>query len=150
MEIGDTVYINKNFDMLDSFINTTSYIIDIKPSSEPGRIDLILSFTYDIEEFQTMNIQTPLNLNLIIYKKIKRNTIFNYKFNDFAMNKNIIISKMQNTIDIMKTSSPKYNQTNRFPMIDEHGVTTIDRNIFKSSWDLDYYYTQINNKYTIL
>lgn len=160
IEIDDIIYIKKSNNGNESYLNTTSYVVDIYDSViQNGSREIKLSILFDQEYINDFNVSNPGGIlfydfpyifDIKLFKRVEKNTLFNYNFLNFGINKNIIISKVQGTINIMKTSAATYNQTNRFPMIDEHGVTVIDRNVFKSSWDLDYYYTQINNKYDIL
>jgi hypothetical protein len=46
----------------------------------------------------------------------------------------------------MKTNSLINNTPSRYPMIDEHGVREVKRNIFKSNWDAKFYNKYISNK----
>jgi len=159
LEIDDVIYIKKNTNN-NLYTNLTTTIKNIYDSTELlGFTEIITNSLFDnnyINIFLANNPTgklfniPPITDHVITYKYIEENTIFDYNFMDFGINKDIIISKVQDSINIMRTNSEIYNQTNKFPMIDEHGVTVIDRNVFKSSWDLDYYYTQINNKYNTI
>jgi len=84
----------------------------------------------------------------VISKNIQANTYLDSELLNYALNKRIVIGKL--TLDKqspLKSANPLYNTTNKYAMSDEHGVTTIDRNIWKASWDLEYYYLIYKNKY---
>lgn len=83
-----------------------------------------------------------------LFKPVEDNISFDTTLKDFGINKNVIIGKYTNTSDSpLKSSNSIYDDKNKYAMSDEHGVTSIDRNIFKSSWDLKYYYKTIKNKF---
>lgn len=86
-------------------------------------------------------------INIYLFKVLEKNTNMFYTYKNFGIEKNVIVSKVYNTINPLKTSFDIYNTDNKYPMIDEHGVTTINRNIFKSSWDKEYYFLTIKNTY---
>lgn len=82
------------------------------------------------------------------FKQVEDNISFDRTLKDFGINKSIIIGKYTTeTISPLKSSNALYDEKNKFAMDDEHGVTQIDRSIFKSSWDLEYYYKTEKNKF---
>jgi len=86
-------------------------------------------------------------MDLYLYKHKISNTSFYYDYTYFGQQKELIIAKTYDTINPLQTSNDIWKTTNKFPMIDEHGVTTITRNLFKSSWDPKFYYKSASNKY---
>lgn len=151
-----------NLNVLDfDFVNfTTGHIINVEfpdgvNSILPNHVRITTSINLEtiptVLASSTINnpfdmLSHPYFLDVFLFKKVEKNTTFNYDYMNFGINKNVIISKVYDTINVLKTNSSLNNMTNRYPMIDEHGVTTINRNIFKSSWDVDYYYKTISNK----
>lgn len=111
------------------------------------------SYDSNYDEFDILNNKIIRNIDSIdivacLFKPIIHNTEFNTKLKNFGINKNIIISKYSNeNIPILQSSNPIYNTKNKYAMSDEHGVTLINRNIFKSSFDYEYYYSILKNKY---
>ena len=64
----------------------------------------------------------------------------NYKFDtsvdDFGKIDELVISKVNEEIDLLKDSPNKYNI---YPALDEFGYDYLDRFIFKSSWDKEFF-----------
>ena len=149
-EVNDIIHFAfaSDFDFLNF---KTAHILNIEYL--PANIVRITS-SLNFETIPTMLVlNNPLELAVFgyeakafLFKVLDKHMTFNYNYANFAMNNNIIISKVYDTINILKTNNAINNVTNRYPMIDEHGVTTVNRNIFKSSWDVDYYYKTISNK----
>ncbi len=152
-EVNDIIHFAfaSDFDFLNY---KTAHILSIEYLA--GNIVRIIS-SLNFEIIPAMLLLNPINnpLDLIafgydarafLFKVLDKHVTFNYNYANFAMNNNIVISKVYDSINILKTNNSLNNVTNRYPMIDEHGVTTINRNIFKSSWDNDYYYKTISNK----
>ncbi len=93
-------------------------------------------------------IERPHEIYGFTFKSIDANTQLDTTEKDYGVVKEVIISKFTDDASSpLKTSNPIYNDKNRYPMSDEHGVTVIDRNIWSSSWDYEYYYSTIKNKY---
>ena len=90
---------------------------------------------------------TGEDLFISLFRYNIANTEFEYNFTNFGSTKETIISKYYDNINPMQTSNDIYKTTNKYPMIDEHGVTSISRNLFKSSWDPNFYYRTASNKY---
>lgn len=84
-----------------------------------------------------------------LYTKTDKNVEFAYDYLDFGTNKNLIISKVYEGSNPLKTSNEIYKTTNKYSMIDEHGVSEVNRNLFKSSWDPEFYYKTTTNKYKL-
>jgi len=115
-----------------SYRITLSLEFDVSPI--PPTLDLVSNF---------------YNLFVVLHKYSPSNTEFEYEYSNFGRNDEIIVSKVHDGINPLQTSNGIYTTTNKFPMIDEHGVTTISRHLFKSSWDPDFYYKTVSNKYTV-
>lgn len=89
-----------------------------------------------------------LDIVMCLFKRIEHNTEFNTKLKNFGINKNIILGKWSRDIaPVLKSSNPVYDTKNKYAMSDEHGVMLSNRNIFKSSFDIEYYYSILKNKY---
>lgn len=84
-----------------------------------------------------------------LYTNTDYNIEFAYDYDSFGTDKNMIVSKVYEGVNPLKSSNQVFKTTNKYPMIDEHGVTEISRNIFKSSWDPEFYYKTVNNKYKL-
>lgn len=154
-EVGDILHFNNATDF--NFLNfKTAHIISIDTVNAPiNHVRIICSI--NLETIPTILVgtseATPYDIdangktcNVFLMKVLNKNMSFNYVYDNFGVNNNIIISKVYDTVNILKTNNALNNMTNRYPMIDEHGVTTVNRNVFKSSWDIDYYYKTISNK----
>lgn len=133
--VNDIIYFTNTIGTTETFVykygtvisKNTNNLITIKVNS-------ILAGTVLDNEF-----------NLICYRIIDKNTKFDNKYKYFGINKFIINAKVYDKINPLRTSNELNRTVNKFPMIDEHGVMVIDRNIFKSSWDSIYYYQTIAN-----
>lgn len=87
--------------------------------------------------------------NVKLFTVTDYNIEFAFDYDNFATNNNIVISKVYEGVNPLKSNNEIFKTTNRYPMIDEHGVTEINRNVFKSSWDPEFYYKTVINKYKI-
>jgi hypothetical protein len=103
--------------------------------SAPGVID------YGYNAFTAFGVK--------LFTKINKNIEFAFDYADFATSKNLIISKVYEGVNPLKTNNEVFKTTNKYPMIDEHGVTEVNRNLFKGSWDPEFYYKTVNNKYKL-
>lgn len=99
----------------------------------------VIDYTYNSFTLFKVKLYTNTNFNIE----------FAYDYDSFGTNKNMIVSKVYEGVNPLKSSNQIFKTTNKYPMIDEHGVTEINRNIFKSSWDPEFYYKTINNKYKL-
>lgn len=88
-------------------------------------------------------------VSVYLFKYNKTNTSFYYYYTNFGKLKELTIAKTYEGINPLQTSNDTWKTTNKYPMIDEHGVTTISRNLFKSSWDPKFYYKTSSNKYLL-
>jgi hypothetical protein len=154
ISINDIFYIN-NIDNSYWFLKyKTGHIIDILISELGGLYTYKVVLYYDWITPPIITDQDLIALNktfdIKFMKKLEKNITFEYGYNNFAVNNNIIISKLYDTVNPLQTSIDINKTTNKFPMIDEHGVTAINRNIFKSQWDTEYYYSILINKYKTL
>lgn len=157
VNIGDVINIhidieNSNLNQNTRFLEyTTHNIEDINDSTIlNGGKALTLSTVYDtLPFFNVINLNNTFGYLMYgyIFKTINSNILFDNNYTDFAINKNIIIAKSYKTTNPMRSIKKINDSTNKFPMIDEHGSTVIDKNIFKSPWDLEYYYETLPNKY---
>jgi len=147
LEIGDLIYIDT---ITKVEIETLQYrFYDITNITKNGITDTIelghifdetpITGTYDITDLE--------NFNIYLYKTKLKNTELDFNLKYFGIQKNLLIAKSFDTINPMPTNNNLNNTSNKYPLIDEHGVTNIDRNIFKSSWDKEFYYKTIKNKY---
>lgn len=122
---------------------TPHLIYAIETNIEFDNIDPIYDPNFNISGYPQYRY-----INGNAFKVIKKNTNFDTTLSDFAMNKSIINAKYtSDIISPLKSSNTIYDEKNKFAMSDEHGVTFIDKNIFKSSWDLSYYYKTLKNKF---
>ncbi len=87
------------------------------------------------------------NITVRTFKFIKKNTIFEHKFKDLGMIKDVTIAKVYDKVNPFQSNNDIYKVTNRFAYFDEHGIVEVNKNIFKSSWDLEFYNTTLSNKY---
>lgn len=99
----------------------------------------VIDYAYNSFTLFTVKLFTVTNYNIE----------FAFDYDNFATNKNMIVSKVYEGVNPLKSSNEVFKTTNRYPMIDEHGVTEINRNVFKSSWDPEFYYKTVNNKYKL-
>jgi hypothetical protein len=153
--IGDIMYIH--IDISDSntqtsYIDYTTHIIKdiIVDGSE---YIITLDTMYDIQQLLIpIDIEQDFGyvLNGVVSTIIKSNYLFDNLYTNFGINKDINIAKVYKDFNLLKSNKDVYDTTSKYPFIDEHGSTNIDRNIFKSPYDLKYYYfisqkKQINN-----
>lgn len=151
MTENDIFYILQN--TAYSFLQyKTGHIINIDTSTIPGMtFKITLNFEYNIAPIITDQDLIAMGniFNIAFCKQVNKNTGFNFDYQYFGINKNIINAKVYDGVNPLQTSNNINKVSNEYPMIDEHGVMNINRNIFKSSWDLKYYYRTQNNKYEI-
>lgn len=155
ISVGDMVYINidvsesNTHQILKKIEYTTHNVIEIK-ESYLSDIEFVLSTKYDqvpVSSDIDINADYGFFLSGYIYKVIKPNKLFEFNYKDFSINKNIIIAKTYTTINPMRSTKTINDSANKYALIDEHGSTHINKNIFKSPWDLTYYYETLPNKY---
>lgn len=131
---------------------TTHNIRDVKNSYiSANHTEIVLSTRYNNLSFADIDVSTlVLNspLKVYIYKEIKSNLLFDFDLIDFGINKDILITKVFTTTNPMRTIKTVNNIDSKFAMFDEHGTTVVNKNVFKSPWDLSYYYETLPNKYT--
>ncbi len=123
----------------------------------PDHLVYVIETSYEFDSYDPLYEQQfdvssdPIyltNSSANFFKQVENNISFDKSLKDFGINKQIIIGKFTSNSDSpLKTSNALYDEKNKFAMDDEHGVTQIDRNIFKSSWDLEYYYKTDKNKF---
>jgi len=92
---------------------------------------------------------TPKTFRMYLFKYSQANTAFEYQYANFGKTRETMISKVYTGVNPLQTSNQIWKTTNKYPMIDEHGMTTISRNLFKSSWDPNYYYKTISKKHEV-
>lgn len=153
LKVGDIFYIENVDDSYTFLKYKTGHIIGVEDSPIVGHTYKIILY-YDWAVAPIISDQDLVLLgktfDIKLMKKIECNLTFEFDYKYFAINDNIIISKVYDNINPLQTSIDINKTTNKYPMIDEHGVTYIDRNIFKSPWDMTYYYTLLINKYKTL
>ena len=81
---------------------------------------------YKIQLFSSINIDNTY----------EGNYIFDTSLSDFGIAKEIIISKVNRSQNILKLGK---DLLSIYPMVDEFGYTTTDIFIFKSTWDFNFY-----------
>lgn len=130
LNVDDIIYIK------DSILPEISYrfanIIDINNGT----------ITIDITTNAADNVLVG-NSNIELYYITKNNTKFDLNYRNFGIIKNVNIIRVFEDINPLKTN--KYGFPNVFPMIDEIGIDIIDKNIFMSPWDINYFHTTILN-----
>jgi len=110
-----------------------------------------LDIIYDVAPF--IGTIIPDNTQpsfLYIMRQIDKNMYFDYQYVDFATVTDLTIAKTYSVVNPLRSSKTVNNTTNRYPLIDEHGSTNIDRMALKSSWDEIFYYMTLSNKYNTL
>lgn len=154
LEIGDMInfLFPLNVPELVFLNGTTNNIKDIKPSYIDQTLsEIVLSTRYDdliFPDIEIPLINGEITLTpVIMFKNIKSNLLFDNSYNDFGINNDIMIAKVFTTKNPMRTIKSVNNTDSKYAMIDEHGTTTVNKNIFKSPWDLKYYYETLPNKY---
>lgn len=150
IKVGDIFYFNASTDF--PWIQfRTGHVIAVEESTVLSFINksyrITLSIAFDATPSDIDLGLLSLNLEMFLYKYAPANTAFEYKYQDFGKLNDLIIAKTYNGVNPLQTSKDIYNTSNKYPMVDEHGVTTIDRFIFKSSWDPIFYYKTVSNKY---
>lgn len=83
----------------------------------------------------------PIFLDIELFKKgmtYSGNFIFDTDLTDFGMAKQMIISKVNRTGNVLKLKNSP-NIKSIYPMIDEFGYKSTDMFLFKSNWDTNYY-----------
>lgn len=134
----------------------TIHIKEIKKSTVfdpilyPNQIEIVLGFVYDTPMIPSDDdFSISQTFGYYVFKNVEKNITFEFDYEYFGISKSIIRSKVFEGVNPLKSSININNSTNKYPMIDEHGAMTVDINIFKSSWDLEYYFTTLANKYKI-
>lgn len=165
--VGDLIYITKydsrlsltpiNYQLHHRMVEITKVELTID-NGPGGTIANIYKVTTNLK-FDSIPVGwVDYNLNIpdrfasgigsFSFKIINANTYFSNKLIDYGMINEHIISKYNvDTNKLLKSSNPIYNDTNKYPMSDEHGMTNVKRNIFKSNWDINFYYNLLKNKY---
>jgi hypothetical protein len=84
----------------------------------------------------------PIFIDIDIFKKgltYSTNTIFDTSLTNFGIAKEVILSKVnRNGSQLKLKNTPSLKSI--YPMLDEFGYTAKDFFIFKSNWDIEYYY----------
>lgn len=83
----------------------------------------------------------PIFMDIQLFQKgltYSGNFKFDTTLSSFGMVKNMIISKVNRTGNILKLKNSP-NIKSIYPMIDEFGYKTTDMFIFKSNWDINYF-----------
>lgn len=157
MKIGDLIYLrdigypliyypdlsNQIFEIID-FVKTPI----IGGPTNAFNYEIVTSKVYDSNVYPYLPAgPSRSNIEMHVFSKINARTSFKYNNTDFGINKGVIVAKEWLTLNPLKSSAPIYNTKNKWAMIDEHGVTVVNRNIFKSSWDFEYYYEINKNVY---
>lgn len=148
VDVNDIVYINGNLIALDplytKYLFSFYTVINIEIINNAKHIEL--SRQFDNSDIITANIDTNLlGISATIFKREKKRTYFKTDWKDFA-SINQIVSKNIIGNNIMQSNQPIHNTINRYPLIDEHGTTTVKKNILKSPWDKKFlFYVDKNN-----
>ena len=84
---------------------------------------------------------SPILYKIQLFKSVDNNTykgnyVFDTSLSDFGITKELIISKVNRTQNILKLGK---DLLSIYPMVDEFGYTTTDIFIFKSTWDFNFY-----------
>jgi hypothetical protein len=155
VEIGDIFYVRSSTLPWAQYI--TGHVIAVELSTvnpvglppAPQAYKITLSTEFDFSPILTDIDMTASGEQMIVtlFKYIPSNTAFKFDYINFGTVTELIVSKQYQGVNPMQTSNAIWKTTNKYPMIDEHGVTTINRNIFKSSWDPDFYYKTTSSKY---
>lgn len=153
IKVGDIVYIYDTPDFQWAQ-HRTAHVIDVSESTIiPAGPDKSYRITLSIE-FSVSPILSNLDLvvlgktfDIFLFKYAPANTEFNFDYGDFGKIKELAIAKVYDGVNPLQSSNAIWKTTNKFPMIDEHGMTTISRNLFKSSWDPTFYHKTVSNKY---
>lgn len=99
----------------------------------------------------TMNIlkltSDPFNIMMSHYRYIGMNKAFDVILNKFGIARDVIASKTTNNPSPLQTGYFNEKYISVYPMIDEMGVSSVDINIFKSSWDNEFYREVKTNKF---
>lgn len=69
---------------------------------------------------------------------LDKNNVFYTNYNKFGKIDEVIFSKVNRRENILKLKNAE-NDKSIYPMVDEFGYSYIDRDIFKSNWDDDFY-----------
>jgi hypothetical protein len=147
IEVGDYVYITANPTVASDFNSYKIYeVIEIS--------NLEAGFNYKsvILNFEVTDDFISLG-NMAIMKFVPANTKFDAGLNNFGVMTEVVISKVFDTSKpVLKTGITDVDTGKTldsiYPMLDEHGVSTVNRFIFKSCWDTDFYSkTELNLNY---
>lgn len=164
--VGDIFYLNKFFNTLttapwlefkQNIEFKTGHVTAIEPSTFVTGYRLTLSLELSSIPDAQINLNVPVILptatgdaiSIYLYNYKIANTSFYYDYTYFGTMQELIIAKKYDLINPLQTSMDIWKTNNKYSMIDEHGVTTISRNLFKSSWDPIFYYNVSSNKYKI-
>jgi hypothetical protein len=148
LRVGDVFYVTNDYGYTDGIIHLTGTVHSFRQRDDvPSYWEIETSIMYDSDLGHPMSNPCEFETNIWFYRPIDGNTYFDFNYKDFGVMKDLVVAKVYEGINPLKTSHDTYKTSSRFPMIDEHGSTTVDRYIFKSSWDNDFYYKTDSNTY---
>jgi hypothetical protein len=149
INVGDIIYIeNNSFQFLS---NKTTQVSKVTISGS-----LLIAEIFD--DFDVAPILSNIDFTGNVAQEFKiyihdvqdKNIYFDTNYQNFGTVKNVIAAKVYDTTNPMRSNNSLNDTGNKFPMIDEHGVMNVNKNIFMSPWDLNYYKLLAINKYTTL
>jgi len=149
LNINDIIVIKDVSLIYSELHNRTIYVIDKYILNSDCYYVLSYYAPTDVYN-EIVNIQNMSSVDFFFYSSIEKNSIFDTVYSDFGTVKDLLVCKVYEDKNPLQTSNFIYNTTNKYPMIDEIGVTSINKYIFKSSWDSNFYYTTITNTYNKL
>lgn len=121
-------------------VYVTPYNIELKLDTNY----FYITFYIDTEQLDIPSTPSYNNKIINIYYVMDKNIYFNFELKDFSLIKEQIIPKVD--IDMKNTKDIRL----LYPYLDEHGMTTMDRSIFKSNWDNTFFYAKEKNKYNTI
>ena len=89
----------------------------------------------------------PFNILMSHYRYNGMNVAFDVMVDKFGIARDILASKTTNNPSPLQTGYFNDKYISVYPMIDEMGVSSVDINIFKSSWDDEFYNEVKTNKF---
>jgi len=121
-------------------INSTGFSLKIQCESYR---DLGVSSILNIAYIDCATVQIFYTIDSVITGEtyvsvVERNVKFDTGLKNFGLADNIICSKINEIENMLKLKNTDEDKS-IYPMIDEYGYDFGQRNIFKSTWDTDYY-----------
>lgn len=155
---ADTVYMKLTTTNAPDFEVGDVLLITVQKSDLDSTDILAVNRFYKVREvFDTyvlLDKKVPVGSELLVVSNVyvyrlnlvDKNVKFDTDLSKFGLVRQIISKANPDGLPL-KSTAPSSTVKPVYPMIDEYGMTIVDRFIFKSSWDDESYYQSIQNRF---